>query len=368
MLVGKVRMGSGILASALQRLEIVNSGLNPVMISDNRTDVLCGAKASVTAFCSSQDKHTLHFGQGVLRAQNPSWQRVNQRFPWEAHYGFGFVVLPNGALLVLGGARACASNSNRWCTKDVSSWRSSDGGMTWQQLANASFPHREYPKTKVTANGSVLLCCGAQRFDDGALSSLNDLWSSYNSGDSWTRLAAHLPFTFCDHFLVLSSGTIFVNGENRFYKSEDGGYTWSAISGPAAGLWSHLHQLPDESLLMAYNDFTIPEDGLIWQSFDEGETWTVTSSEGWALTEHTYGSQALLNDGRILHYGGYNPDQGDNPTNEVWIGSDGGKKWTQGPQGPAPDGQMAVHPDGSVFLLVPGGFEDELFRLPSFWK
>ena len=111
-------------------------------------------------------------------------------------------------------------------------WKSTDGGVTWPQIAaaGAKFSARR-AHSSVTA-GSAIYVIGGQE-----AARFNEVWKSTNGGVTWTQAAktsARFPPRY-SHGSVVLNGTIYViaghtsDFTNDVWKSEDGGKTWKNV-------------------------------------------------------------------------------------------------------------------------------------------
>ena len=108
--------------------------------------------------------------------QGDSWQSLSPP-PWPPRTGASVVVLPDGAVLLLGGW-----DIHHGCLADV--WRSDDRGTSWWQLPKPPWPARESASASAFEEGVVLIFGGLnpQRIP------LGDAWCSGDSGASWRSI------------------------------------------------------------------------------------------------------------------------------------------------------------------------------------
>jgi photosystem II stability/assembly factor-like uncharacterized protein len=168
-----------------------------------------------------------------------AWQLVLEAAPWGKasggiRYSHGFVSLPNGSLLVVGGS----VNSERGSIYDGQVWRSFDEGATWTRLADVAPDLARTGHVLVyhpNTNG-ILLIGGF-----GGQGVQNDVWRSTDGGLSWQRIVFSAPWApRYDHRVVaLQDGTLILmggrggSGTTEFrdvWRSSDGGLSWGLLT------------------------------------------------------------------------------------------------------------------------------------------
>ncbi len=114
-----------------------------------------------------------------------TWTLVNASSGWAGRYGHAAVKMPDGSIVLMGGAGKLGSNDPLNDT-----WRSTDGGATWT-LANASsgWTARQGHTAAAMPDGSIVLVGGW----DG--SSRNDVWRSTDYGATWTLVSPDAGWT-----------------------------------------------------------------------------------------------------------------------------------------------------------------------------
>ena len=113
----------------------------------------------------------------------------------------------NGALYVMGGQTDLTKAT---AMHDV--WRSTDGGATWTQLANAGWSVRGMVYNPCVYNGKLWVCGGGTY--DAARDYYNDVWTF--DGSTWTQVAASSPWAAREyHTTLVHNGELWVmNGYN----------------------------------------------------------------------------------------------------------------------------------------------------------
>ncbi|WP_143727179.1 kelch repeat-containing protein, partial [Methanoculleus chikugoensis] len=290
------------------------------------------------------------------------WTRVNAS-AWPARLGHTSVVMPNGSIVLMGGAVG-----ETWqYYKDV--WRSDDNGETWTRvIENAPWSARYYPSAVAMPDGSIVIMGGN---DD---SFRNDVWRSGDYGGTWTGVPAGAWWSarFMHTSVVLPNGSIILMGgwdntgyKNDVWKSTDNGTTWTRVIENAP--WSTRYEhtavaMPDGSIvLMGGSDGSSKND--VWRSFNGGETWTrVIENAPWsARTGHT---SVAMPDGSIVLMGGSSGSRSD-----VWRSTDNGTTWTEvtgGAEWSARLGHTSVvlH-NGSILLMGGSTGGNEVWRLDT---
>jgi hypothetical protein len=135
------------------------------------------------------------FHNDVYRsADGSTWEQVTGSAPWSAREGHEVVnALARGRrqrLLLLMGGRTVASGGAMTYLNDV--WSSVDGGAQWQQVtAAAAFPARAH--FGAASMGSAVLVLGGATYKPALR--LNDVWRSTDGGASWTEVQAGADFS-----------------------------------------------------------------------------------------------------------------------------------------------------------------------------
>ena len=168
---------------------------------------------------------------------------------WSARDSHASVVLPDGSIVLMGGAGDCGGGS----ITDVGDvWRSTDRGATWTQMtAEPEWGSRANATSVAMPDGSIVLMGG---IGGGWPGIHNDVWRSTDQGATWTRMttAAEWAPRYGATSVVMPNGSIIlIGGVVRGDPTSGGGYY-----------------------------LEIADD--VWRSTDQGATWTeVASSIGW---------------------------------------------------------------------------------------
>jgi len=265
-----------------------------------------------------------------------TWMQVNASAGWSARYGHSGVVLADGNILVMGGFVGASQGTSlpppklsvsygfadgSSITNDV--WRSTDNGITWTLVnASAGWSARSYQRTVVMPDGSIVLLGGA---DTNGIK--NDVWQSTDNGTIWTEVTGSAGWSarsypssvvMPDGSIVLAGGEDITGVKNDVWRSTDSGATWTQVNASAGWAPRYGHSsvaMPDGSIvLLGGFDGLVSYMNDVWQSTDNGATWTqVNASAGWSA-RYCHSSLAMP-DGSIMLLGGANDGA---LTNDVW--------------------------------------------------
>ena len=297
---------------------------------------------------------------------NQSWvqQTSAGEYPGRANY-YGDTPFPNGNILVSAGVKGIGG-SPVWLND---TWTSSNKGINWTQISsNAPWTGRADQGTVILPNGSIVVFGGAAT---DSFTFWNDTWISIDSGATWTLQNASSGWqarhamgftTLSDGSILLSGGLTNTGYYNDTWISSDKGVTWTQKS--TAPGWRKRYSfamapLPGNIVLLTGGvDDTTYSDNDTWKSTDNGVTWSlVNASGGWIQR----GEQDLigLQDGSALLVNGWN-SKSNTYYNDVWRSSDQGATWTQltgtTGWGVRSLSMLTQIPDGSILMY--GGIPD----------
>ena len=290
----------------------VTSGFRPLSVSF--TDTSTGSPSTWAWF----------FGDETY---NEGWNEVNSYAGWNGRTGQSSVAMPDGSIVLMGG---WGDNGD---TNDV--WQSWDDGATWTEInSSAGWSGREGQSSVAMPDGSIVLMGGWG--DNG---DTNDVWQSWDDGATWTEINPNAWWSGRDTFssVAMPDGSIVLMGgydesgnfDNDVWQSWDDGATWTEIN-PGAG-WSGRYGqscviMPDGSIILMGGEGEGLGEGEngdtndVWRSTDDGATWTeINPSAGWSARD-TFSSVAMP-DGSIVLMGGEiigGDDENGIYLNDVW--------------------------------------------------
>jgi len=257
---------------------------------------------------------------------NRSWVQVTSAADWAARQGHTSVALPDGSIVIAGGATGTSAGSGK---NDV--WRSTDSGATWTQMTGgASWAARQWHSSVTMPDGSILIM-GGYGTD---YSSKNDVWRSTDKGATWTQMTGSATWNgrYGHGSVVMPNGTIILlggSGSNGVWKSTDNGASWSLVTSSASWMprtFFGVVLMPDNSIVLM-GGYSSGYKNDVWRSTDSGATWIqMNASPGWDARE--YLSSVALPDGTILLTGG---ESSGNPMKDVWRSTDYGATWIKDP-------------------------------------
>jgi len=179
-------------------------------------------------------------------------------------------------------------------------------------------------------------------------------------GAEWSARSGHTSVALSDGSIILMGGSDhYAEAGNDVWQSTDNGTTWTQMTESAG--WSARSGytsvvLPDDTIVLmgGYSNGDYRND--VWRSTDNGATWEqVTVSAGWSARSG-YTSVALP-DGTIVLMGGWGSD---GYRNDVWRSTDNGATWermTESAEWSPRSGHTSVAlPDGGIVLM--GGYDN----------
>ncbi len=176
----------------------------------------------------------------------------------------------------------------------------------------------------------------------------NGLWTSTDSGATWKQVTT-FPITGRTNGIGtavvvfdprtgkkgLPTQTIFVSEASResgLYRSDDGGKTWSPVSGQPTGIYPHQMALTAaDTLILTYSDGPGPNgisDGAVWSYSVSGGTWTdITPVKPHQSGEGGFGYAGLSIDPHNPRSMVVSTLDRWGPGDDVFRTADGGKTW-----------------------------------------
>jgi PKD repeat protein len=232
--------------------------------------------------------------------EGATWQLMNPSSGWDKRYAQAAVVLSNGHITMSGGLTSVSSFSN-------DTWRSIDGGATWQLMNPSSgWAPREHHKMVALSDNTIILLSG---YTSQTPNRTNDIWKSTDEGATWTNITNSPPWVIRDEpFLVRFSNDniILTNGNNENIKfcndtwsSMDKALSWAnVVIKPIvpAREWSPSIVTPsDVAIVVAGTSDGTNGMNEVWDTFDKGIHWyevypTNTASWNWSFGDGTYDS------------------------------------------------------------------------------
>jgi PKD repeat protein len=302
-----------------------------------------------------------------------TWTQMTAAAGWSARLGHAAVTLPDGSVVLTGGA-----NSGGFLND---AWRSTDQGATWTQMTAAGgWTTRYHHASCVLADGSVVIAGGGNMPDQY----LNDVWRSTDQGATWTQMtaaagwtarSAHCAVALSDGSMVIAGGQSAGGVCGDVWRSTDQGATWTQMT--AAAEWTGrvyaacVALAGDRILIMGGMMDNGEGKNDIWASDDHGANWAELSTQN-PWTARSALAAAVLPDGAIVVMGGAQ-QVGGARVNDVWRSPDGGTSWVR-------DNATAEWPmryrhaatvlhDGSILLIGGdsglGWAYNDVWRLPT---
>ena len=378
------------------------------ILLNNGTPVTSGAAYSITEKPAGlTDQITVDSRTGEVRFGKPALDKVNADGPQTvtiqaAHQGskvsFTFTltdhfsprmshssVVLEGEIYVIGGTVQLSPPYI-----DVNEvWRSSDGGLTWDQAAaeGKRFTPGRSAHNSIVLGNDIYVIAG-QNFVDNTRYH-NDVWKSADRGVSWVQTAdssSRFPHRAYASAQVLKGVISLMGGDsggylrlNDVWTSADGGRTWRDATQSSTSRFDSRSQ--HSSVVLGEGDaaelYVIGGQGSggstffndVWKSRD-GETWsevTVDTAFSPSRSGHT---SALLKEGS--HAGLYLIAGQGAASNlkDVWKSTDQGKNWTR-VTASAPFGGRTGHTSvvrGTTMYVIGGSNHDGTTLYNDVWK
>ncbi|PYK68063.1 MAG: hypothetical protein DME45_09090, partial [Verrucomicrobia bacterium] len=223
-----------------------------------------------------------------------------------ARSGYTATLLPNGKVLVVGGANG---NSSSFLGELASVELYDPASGTWMATGNLGVARFSHTAT-LLSNGQVLVAGGEE--SNGFLTSA-ELYDP--ASGTWMATGNLGVARFSHTATLLSNGQVLVAGgeeSNGFLTSAElydpASGTWSATGSLAAARWGHTETLLPNGKVLVAGGFIGISTLVSAELYDPASgTWTGTGSLGSARGEHT---ATLLPNGKVLLAGGSNSTGG----------------------------------------------------------
>jgi PKD repeat protein len=257
-----------------------------------------------------------------------TWTEVNTSSGWTARSAHSSVVTTGGNIVLMGGSYNLTTGGITTDGRANDSWRSTDYGKTWTLMnASSGWTARSGLSSVAMPDGSIVLMGGAYNLTGGSNEDglTSDVWRSTNDGQTWTQVSVSSDWGSRQYFssVAMPDGSIVLMGGfngtaylNDTWRSTNNGLTWTPVN--ASSGWGMRGSpssvaMPDGSIvLMGGGDSgqaEVPQRNDTWRSTDNGATWTQVNASGvWAARNHH--STVGMPDGSILLMGG--------SFNDVW--------------------------------------------------
>ncbi len=155
-------------------------------------------------------------------------------------------------------------------------YRSTDGGNTWNPLSNGidTGAVADAPKIALGRNGTH----GSQFV---AVKMGDRIYTSINGGNTFTRQTdVGNPIWFTAWANVIAVDPQYENrllaGASNLYRSTNGGSSWTQVGGYGTNVHADMQSVVFDP--GNHNHVYVSNDGGVWQSTDNGVTWTFASS------------------------------------------------------------------------------------------
>ena len=242
-----------------------------------------------------------------------NWNKLGNFFDSQ-RYDHRMVQLNNGNIFVVGGW-----NGNPEAYLSTAVIRSTDGGVTWQNIAGYPIRGTIQHELIVLPLNNEILVIGGLNDNTTERTRLGNVYSTVNEGTSWTTKATNITLLKRTQFgsCVLNDGTIVVAGASStdsnvssldVVHSYDNGVTWTLFSQTFA-----INGLANFNMLVTPNNTIVVSGGTvgstttinnsIFTSYDKGLTWNTFTTIN---IEPTINGGMVLIDNEIIIFGGNN--------------------------------------------------------------
>ena len=223
---------------------------------------------SWTGIASSGSGTILAACSGIIRFGDYIYTSTDSGVTWTQQTAAGLYNW-TGITISSDGTKIAACAQNQYIVTGVYS----GGSWTWTTQTNSANTY--WKSITSSSNGNIIYAC-----ETNAIGSTGNIWKSTDSGVTWTNISPSINIWF--GITTNGSGTkvaTYTSSSNvgRIYVSINGG---TSFSGPYSGLyrWKSISYSSDGSLLAACVDNTVPANGYIYVSADDGATFTTQTN------------------------------------------------------------------------------------------
>jgi photosystem II stability/assembly factor-like uncharacterized protein len=184
--------------------------------------------------------------------------------------------------------------NNTWLAGSATGgiWRTTDGGMTWQERS-ADFPALPISSFASTASGSVIYASTGEYISSIFSASGNGIYKSLDKGVTWTPLPAtsnNPDFAIITRMIVdpnnanailvtTAPHSMITNKSTAILRSTDGGASWTKVKQIANAAFEQIVATPGNFNIQFASQKAVG----VWKSTDAGATWTL-SNHGMKVT------------------------------------------------------------------------------------
>jgi hypothetical protein len=163
-------------------------------------------------------------------------------------------------------------------------WTSSNAGVTWTDQTPSGAAHNlTWMSVAADATGTKLIAVTGLGLGAGGPGSVGDIWTSSDSGATWTDQTASGAAHNLTWMSVASdaTGTHLIAVGSGIWTSSNSGVTWTQqATNSGAYAWASVASSSDGTHLVAAsrNGVDLSTGGDLWTSSDSGVTWTNTTA------------------------------------------------------------------------------------------
>ena len=264
-------------------------------------------------------------------------------------------------------------------------WRSSDGGLTWDQVAGGTRFTDRANHGSVVLDGVLYVIAGAA--GNSGTTGRNEVWRSTDRGVSWSRVtptgtSVPFPMDYAFSAAVLGTAMYVMGGSNstltrydEVWQSTDRGVNWTQATNATDPKFSarsnHTSVVSGSAAAKLYviGGFSSSSNDLddVWESGD-GASWTqvnASAASGSKFPVRSDHSAVAIGDTVYVIAG----DQGGAARRDVWTSGDKGATWTQATANaefPARRNHASAARGGALYVIGGSVSSTQLFN--DVWK